>query len=213
MQLQRYGEDAVRIVLGDEINAEVHEKVRRCFSFVKSLNLKGIIDVIPSFRSCLLKFDGGSISFDLLSALLSEREGEINCVPLPEPMRHEIPVRYGNRYGPDMEFICSFSGLTEAAVIETHSSYPYTVFAVGFMPGFPYMGIVDGRLSVPRLDTPRLKVPRGSVAIAGLQTGIYPFESPAGWRILGRTDAVTFDWRREPYSRFMIGDIVRFVSI
>jgi len=82
---------------------------------------------------------------------------------------------------------------------------------VGFMPGFPYLGILDRRLYVPRLETPRLRVPEGSVGLAQLQTGIYPFESPAGWRIIGRTDKKLFDYNNEPYSLFQIGDEVRFI--
>jgi KipI family sensor histidine kinase inhibitor len=213
MEFLRYGEDAVRIIFGDSIDAGIHEKVRGFFYYVNSLHQKGIIEIIPSFRSCLIQFDGEMLSFDYLRALLIEREGELGGASAPDPVRHEIPVRYGGHYGPDMEFICEYSGLTEAEVIELHSSAAYTVFAVGFMPGFPYMGILDKRLFTPRLDTPRLKVSEGSVGIAQLQTGVYPFESPAGWRILGRTDADLFEYRRAPYSRFMIGDIVRFVRI
>ena len=119
-------------------------------------------------------------------------------------------VMYGGEYGPDMEFICSYSGLAEEDVIEIHTSAVYTVFTVGFLPGFPYMGILDKRLYVPRLETPRLKVPEGSVGLAQLQTGIYPFESPAGWRILGKTETPLFDYRNEPHSLMTIGDTVRF---
>ena len=213
MDILRYGEDAVRVCFGDSIDAGVHEKVRRFFYFVKSLGVTGVIEIIPSFRSCLIRFDPEEISFGHLAALLAGREGEMDHTPLSDPVRHEVPVRYGGKYGPDMEFICEYSGLTEEDVIEAHSCRVYTVFAVGFMPGFPYMGILDRRLFMPRLDTPRLKVPEGSVGIARLQTGIYPFESPAGWRILGKTDAALFDYRQPPYSRLMIGDIVRFVRV
>ncbi len=84
-----------------------------------------------------------------------------------------------------MDFVSSHTGLTSEEVADIHSSVVYTVFTVGFMPGFPYLGVLDNRLNVPRLETPRLKVPAGSVGIANLQTGVYPFESPAGWRIIG----------------------------
>jgi inhibitor of KinA len=96
--------------------------VRRFFYYVKSLGLKGIIEIIPSFRSCLIQFDGENLSFDYLASLLAEREGEMNGASVPDPVRHEIAVRYGGNYGPDMEFICEYSGLTEADVIEAHSS-------------------------------------------------------------------------------------------
>ena len=201
----------MRVVFGEGVDLEVHEKVRRYYYFIKYLRIDNVIDIIPSFRSCLIYFDSGRISFEYLAALLAEREGELNNGPVPQPVHHEIPVMYGGEYGPDMEFICSYSGLAEEDVIEIHTSTVYTVFAVGFMPGFPYMGILDKRLYAPRLETPRLKVPEGSVGLAQLQTGIYSFESPAGWRILGKTETALFDYRKEPHSLITIGDTVRFV--
>jgi len=201
------------VVFGEGVDLETNEKVRRCYYFLKGLGLKNVFDIIPSFGTCLIRFDSGSTSFEYLSDLLAEREGEMVSMRVPEPSRHEVPVMYGGAHGPDMEFICSYSGLGEEEVIEIHSGCVYTVFAVGFLPGFPYLGPLDKRLYTPRLETPRLKVPEGSVGIAQLQTGIYPFESPAGWRILGRTDVSLFDHRKEPYSLMAIGDRVRFVRI
>jgi inhibitor of KinA len=213
MVFSRYGEDAVRVVFGEHIDPEVHEKVRNYYYFIKSVGIEGVIDVIPSFTSCVIHFDDEIVSFDELCAAISERRGDMSGVRVPPPSRHDIPVRYGGEYGPDMGFICSYTGLTEDEVIEIHASSAYTVFAVGFMPGFPYLGTLDRRLFTPRLDTPRLKVPEGSVGVAQLQTGIYSFESPSGWRILGKTDARLFDYRKEPFSLFKIGDTVRFVRI
>ena len=211
MDVSRAAEDGVRIIFGKEIDIEVHEKVRRYYYFVKSLRIPGVIDVIPSFRSCLIRFDCDRISFETLASILGEREGEAKDVQVPPPSVHEIPVRYGNNYGPDMDFICSYAGLDAQEVIDIHQSALYTVFAVGFLPGFPYLGPLDKRLYTPRLETPVLKVPAGSVGIAQLQTGIYPFESPAGWRILGRTDVPLFNPAAPPYSLMKIGDKVRFV--
>ena len=213
MDFLRYGEDGIRIVFGEGVDPELHEKVRRYYYFLKYLRLENVFDIIPSFRSCLIYFDSGRTSFEYLTAILAEREGEMGNAPVPEPAQHEIPVMYGGEYGPDMEFIRSYSGLTEEEVIEIHTGRVYTVFAVGFMPGFPYLGPLDKRLYAPRLETPRVKVPEGSVGLAQLQTGIYSFESPAGWRILGKTDVNLFDHKREPYSLMAIGDKVRFIRI
>jgi inhibitor of KinA len=213
MEIVRYGEDGIRLVFGKGIDFEIHERVRQWYYFVASLDLKGVIDVIPSFRSCLIRFDPEVVSFRTLSAMLAGREGDVDGAEVPPPVTREIPMAYGGAHGPDMDFVCSYSGLTREEVVEIHTSVTYTVFAVGFMPGFPYMGILDRRLYVPRLDTPRLRVPEGSVGLAQLQTGIYPFESPAGWRIIGRTDRTLFDYRAAPYSALHIGDTVRFVSI
>jgi len=213
MEFFKYGEDAIRIVFGNTIDHTTHTLLRRYYFFLKSLRLKGIRNIIPSFTTCLIHFDSEVTSFQHIVSTLHKRRNELESVEVPEPMLHEIPVMYGGEYGPDMEYVTSYSGLTEEEVIEIHTGTIYTVFAVGFMPGFPYLGPLDKRLYSPRLETPRLKVPEGSVGIAQLQTGIYPFESPAGWRIIGKTNIPLFDYRKPPYSLMQIGDMVQFVRI
>ena len=213
MNLSRFGEDGIRILFGESIDLEVHEKVRNFYFYMKSLDLREIIDLTPSFRSCLLHFDTERTSFARLSSLLMEKE-EVALRPghTPEPARHEIPVRYGGPDALDMETVCEQTGLAERDVIAIHSDTLYTVFAVGFIPGFPYLGTLDQRLRVPRLETPRTRVAAGSVGIAPGQTGVYPFPSPAGWRIIGRTDVRFFHHEKEPYSLLQIGDKVKFAS-
>jgi len=213
MNISRYGEEGIRILFGEKIDLETHDRVRQYFFFLKSLHLKEIIDIIPSFRSCLILFDRKRTSFEALAASLREKEFILGHVDIPEPETYEVPVEYGGENGFDIAFVASHTGLSDDEVIEIHTSVTYTVFAVGFMPGFPYLGILDQRLYVPRLETPRVKVPEGSVGLAQLQTGIYPFDSPAGWRIIGKTNKKLFDYNKEPYSIFQIGDKVRFVSI
>ena len=200
-------------MFGDSINLEIHAEVRRAYFFLKSLDLKEIIDIIPSFRSCLVHFNSEMTSFQKLATFISGMKPMATAVDLPEPKTYEITVSYGGEFGPDMEFLTSHLKLTEDEIVEIHTSVTYTVFTVGFIPGFPYLGILDRRLSVPRLETPRVKVPEGSVGIARLQTGIYPFDSPAGWRIIGRTDQKLFDPKEEPYSFLQIGDKIRFLRI
>ena len=213
MNFSRYGEEGIRILFGEGIDFDIHEKVRRYYLFLKSLRLKEITDIIPSFRSCLVIFERKRTSFDTLTASLREKEFFVTHVDIPEPKTCEVPVEYGGESGFDIAFVASHTGLSEDEIVEIHTSVTYTVFAVGFMPGFPYLGILDQRLYVPRLETPRIKVPEGSVGLAQLQTGIYPFDSPAGWRIIGKTNKKLFDYNKEPYSIFQIGDKVRFVSV
>jgi KipI family sensor histidine kinase inhibitor len=213
MNISRYGEEGIRILFGEKIDLETHDRVRRYYFFLKSLQLEEITDIIPSFRSCLILFDRKRTSFEALAASLREKEFILGHVDIPEPETYEVPVEYGGENGFDIAFVASHTGLSDDEVIEIHTSVTYTVFAVGFMPGFPYLGILDQRLYVPRLETPRVKVPEGSVGLAQLQTGIYPFDSPAGWRIIGKTNKKLFDYNKEPYSIFQIGDKVRFVSI
>ena len=211
MEYFRYGEDGIRIVFGDRIDPVVNEKVRRYYLYLKSLGLKEIFDIIPSFTSCLIHFNSGTVSFEKLVSDLAERESRINAFDIPEPAVHEIPVVYGGEGGPDMEFVVSYTKLSVDEVIELHTSTVYTVYAIGFMPGFPYLGSLDKRLYVPRLETPRVKVPKGSVGLAQLQTGIYTYESPGGWQIIGKTEAKLFDHTAAPYCLMKMGDRVRFV--
>lgn len=109
----------------------------------------------------------------------------------------EIPVCYGGEYGPDIENIAKHAGLTEEEVIEIHSSKDYLIYMLGFLPGFSYLGGLDERIHTPRLANPRIRIPAGSVGIGGSQTGIYPLDSPGGWRLLGMTPVKTYDPERE----------------
>src|SRR5205085_5229802 len=110
----------------------------------------------------------------------------------------EIPVTYGGDAGPDLPSVAAFARCSEADVVAIHTSVIYRVYMLGFLPGFPYMAAVDSRIAMPRLESPRLNVRAGSVGIAGNQTGIYPFESPGGWRIIGRTRLEVCDLSRDP---------------
>ncbi len=211
IDLARYGEDGIRIVFGERIDPKVHEKVRRCYFYLRSLGLKEVVDIIPSFCSCVVFFDGSKKSFEKLAALLREKEPEMDRADVPEPKTFEIPAVYGGAGALDMASVCELTGLSESGVAKLHASVTYTVYTVGFLPGFPYLGALDPKLNVPRLETPRLKVPRGSIGIAQLQTGIYTLDSPGGWRIIGRTEESLFDYEKEPYSLLRIGDRVRFV--
>lgn len=213
MEISRYGESAIRILFGDSIDLDINAQVRKFYFYVKTLAKKEIIDVIPSFRSCIISFDNRLISFAELVHDLREKEQEMNGIDLPDSKTLDIPVEYGGVNGMDMGFVSSYTGLSADEIITIHTATVYTVFAVGFLPGFVYLGPLDPRLCVPRLETPRVRIPEGSVGLAQMQTGIYPFESPAGWRIIGRTNEQLFDYRNEPFSRLQIGDRVKFGQI
>jgi len=210
MRVEPYGENAIRITFGDQIDVDILQQIRGYCSFLKSLNLDGIVEIIPSFVSCLIVFDPRVQSYERLLPEI-QKENEAIGQDLAPLTFHEIPVIYGGEYGPDLHFVSEYCGLSEDEVIELHTRTVYAVFCVGFLPGYPYLGPLDKKLFTPRLETPRLKVPEGSVGIAQLQTGIYPFESPSGWRIIGKTERTLFDHRKEPYSLMKLGDLVRFV--
>jgi len=127
--------------------------------------------------------------------------------------RIEIPVHYGGPAGPDLDEVARHTGLSREEVVRLHNAGEYTVYFLGFLPGFAYLGGMDGRLATPRRKEPRLAVPAGSVGIGGEQTGIYPSVSPGGWQLIGRTSLQLFDPARDPPSLLLPGDTVRFVNV
>jgi inhibitor of KinA len=161
----------------------------------------------------LIKFDPLKLDHDKLQSRLVPYLGRLDREPLPEPREVEIPVCYGGEFGPDLNNVAETHGMTAAQVIELHSSPIYVVYFLGFAPGFAYLGGLPGALASGRLETPRAKVPQGSVGIGGKQTGVYPFSTPGGWRLIGRTPVAMFRRTANPMSLLQIGDQVRFRAI
>ncbi len=150
---------------------------------------------------------------DELEAILRQYLERLDEVKLPEPRHVEIPVCYGGEFGPDLAEVCAMHGMTPAQAIELHASAEYRVYFLGFVPGFAYLGELPKDLVTARLATPRKRVPAGSVGIAGNQTGVYPFATPGGWRLIGRTPLKMFRADRDGLSLLSIGDGVRFTPI
>lgn len=128
------------------------------------------------------------------------------------PRLIEIPVHYGGEFGEDLFDVAKFHQTTAEEIIRRHTAPTYTVFMIGFQPGFPYLNGLPENLHTPRRDVPRTKVPAGSVGIGGSQTGIYPFTSPGGWQLLGRTELPLFDIQHTPPTLLSAGDNVRFIA-
>jgi inhibitor of KinA len=147
------------------------------------------------------------------------REWLERCGAAPRPDRPAagravvIPVCYGGAFGPDLDLVAAACGLSPAEVIARHSGAGYFVSAVGFTPGFPYLGGLPEALHTPRRKTPRVRVPPGSVGIGGVQTGIYPFETPGGWNLIGRTPLRLFNPLARPPAFLQAGDRVRLLEI
>ncbi|SEO19824.1 5-oxoprolinase subunit PxpB [Vreelandella aquamarina] len=171
-----------------------------------------VVDLVPSYTTLLVVFDPVQLSpleaQQKITSLLTDLtpEGSSGTSQI-----HELPTFYHASVGPDLERVAEHTGLSVAEVIACHSQKTYRVFALGFAPGFAFMGLTAPELECPRLDTPRKKVPVGSVAIAARQTAAYPTATPGGWNLLGRTSARLFDREREGFSLLNVGDQVRFV--
>lgn len=181
---------------------------------LRSVAIPGVVDLVPGYETILLVTDP--------SADLAQIEREVRRVvaampgetPSPEAPIVEIPVCYeGEEYAADLAEVARRSGLTIEETIRRHAEPVYRVRFLGFMPGFPYLDGLDPSLAAPRLDTPRTRVPSGSVAIGGIHAGIYPFATPGGWRIVGRTPLRLYDPGRDPRALLGIGERVKFVPI
>lgn len=207
------GDRGLLLEFGDEISHEINEKVRRMALALQAEAVEGIIETVPTYRSLLLLYDPLTLPLNELKKRVQRVEEELQDIPLPEPKLTRIPVVYGGAYGPDLEGVAKYCGISAEEVIRLHCSQSYFIYMIGFMPGYPYMGELPEALITPRLKTPRLSVPKGSVAIAQKQTGIYSMESPGGWQIIGRTPVELFDPERKPPSFLQMGDRVQFYPI
>src|SRR5207245_1926821 len=197
--------------LQSQITLQANEKVRRLLRLLELEPIRGIRNLHPAYCSLLVKFDAIRMGHAELEAILREYLGRLEEVALPEPRQVEIPVCYGGEYGPDLNDVAAMHGMTPEQAIELHASTSYLVYFLGFVPGFAYLGELPEELVTPRLATPRRRVPRGSVGIAGNQTGVYPFATPGGWRLLGRTPIAMFGSDGDGLSLVSIGERVRIV--
>ncbi len=214
------GDSAILVEFADEIRDDINDRVHAFAQLVRdhfqppTSNLQSpISDLIPAYSSLLVCYDPRSISFSQLRDALTHLITPSPPHPLIPSRTIAIPTRYGGGFGPDLEFVARHNGIDEAEVIRLHTSVAYRVYFLGFTPGFAYLGSVPEQIAAPRLPTPRARVPMGSVGIAGRQAGVYPLESPGGWRIIGRTELRMFDATREPPALLRAGDRVRFVEI
>jgi KipI family sensor histidine kinase inhibitor len=199
--------------LQSPITVQANEKVRRLLRLLELEPVEGVRNLHPAYCSLLVKFDVLKLPHAEVEEILRGYLARLEEVELPELRMVEIPVCYGGEFGPDLAEVGALRGMTAEQVIELHSSVEYLVYFLGFVPGFAYLGELPKELVTPRLATPRRKVPAGSVGIAANHTGVYPFATPGGWRLLGRTPIKMFRADREELSLVSIGDRVRFTPI
>jgi KipI family sensor histidine kinase inhibitor len=214
--IEALADDAWLLRFGDRIDPELNAAVHAMAARLRALDPPWLRDVVPAFASLAVFFDEAEDPARVHAALLALMDdGDASALPLRprDDSVIEIPVLYGGEHGPDLESSAAELGLSPRELVERHSAGDYTVAMIGFAPGFPYLSGLEPALALPRLATPRARVAAGSVAIGGAQTGIYPRESPGGWRLLGRTPWTLFDPRREPPTRLQPGDRVRFRAI
>ncbi|MEP7003238.1 MAG: 5-oxoprolinase subunit PxpB [Chloroflexota bacterium] len=205
MSLRAFGDRAFLLELEQRIDPGIAARAR---AIADAWEARGLGAAVPAYASVVLHFDPPTER----AAALAAAEGLAAHPPESRPATAgrliEIPISYD---GPDLAIAASRSGLTPPDLVDAHAGREYEAFFLGFMPGLAYLGTLDPKIDVPRLDTPRPRVPAGSVGIANGQTLVYPFESPGGWHLIGRTALVMFDPRRDPAALIGAGDRVRFV--
>ena len=202
MNIRQVGDNAVVLSVSYDSTAQCVAEIRRIYNSVLSQQLPGLISIRPGLDSLMLEFES---QFNMDSIAMTEDAVK------HEPQTISVPVCY--ELGTDLDEICARTNLTHAQAIELHASKVYSVWMIGFMPGFPYMGELPQQLQLPRKARPAQNVPAGSVAIAEEFVGIYPFDSPGGWHIIGQTPMNLIDYTRETTSLFEYGMNVRFYRI
>ncbi|WP_052691949.1 5-oxoprolinase subunit B family protein [Teredinibacter purpureus] len=223
--IERLNDNSLRLSFdGATANVQTLERIKAyCDSIAEQLG-SHIKELIPANNSIMLEFDDDEIGYNafvrkLIHTLTNRSHHRNNANPIVAPKHHRIPVFYHPDIAPDLVPLAALHKMTTRELIERHTAITYTIFAVGFTPGFAYLGTLDPRIATPRHATPRGAVPAGSVGIAETQTGIYPRTSPGGWQIIGKTPDIILPpladelKHRSSTFRFSTGDSVSFYSI
>lgn len=207
--IKPYGEQALIVQFKDEISLAVHQQVKSMYLYFDKHQLKGIRSLIPAYNSLTFVFNPKKIAYETLKVFI-----EHTNIPkvLNQPSKIiEIPVCYDVPFALDMEEVMDYTKLTKQQIIKTHSQPLYTVYMLGFSPGFMYLGGLHPTLHIPRKATPRLKINAGAVGLADQQTGVYPQATPGGWQIIGQTPKQVFS--QEDLTVANMGDQIKFVPI
>ena len=213
------GDNGLTVEFGNEISIYLNDYAVKLFRYFTKLPFPGLIELIPAYASLTIFYDVYTVrshfsefnsAFDAVKNLTEIALQNLTELTNDFQRLIEIPVNFNQDSACDLEFVATTHKLTQSEVIEIFTAKTYRVYMLGFLPGFAYMGEVDEQIATPRKQSPRLKVPKGSVGIAGRQTGIYPLESPGGWQIIGKTNFELFTPNKENPCALQAGDLVKF---
>jgi inhibitor of KinA len=211
------GDAGVVVEFGGEVRPETTAQILALDAAVRAEvaagRLPGVVEAVPALRSLAVLYDARVARGDAIEARVAALLHGLAARAPPPGRSLTLPVWYGGAAGPDLEHVARAAGMTAAEVVAAHAAPRYAVHAMGFLPGFAFMGEVAAALRLPRRREPRTAVPRGSVAIAGALTAVYPLESPGGWHLLGRCPVPLFDHRRAEPALLAPGDRVRFEAV
>jgi len=207
-------DSSLSVRFDDRIDETINAQVVLVAEAIEKAGIKGVRDVVPAFRSVTIYFDPLEVDLQALTVRLNAEASSSRRTDAEAAFRVvRIPVCYGGSFGPDLDDVAAFGRMEPSEVIALHSTPLYRVFMLGFVPGFAYLASVDARIAAPRRATPRTRIDAGSVGIAGVQTGVYPSDTPGGWQIIGRTPVRPVDWNRSDPFLFKPGDRVQFYPI
>ncbi|MBM7702446.1 inhibitor of KinA [Bacillus iocasae] len=219
-QLSPLGDAAIVVAFGKQISEEIHKKVKTFVTKLDKHPFDGLIEYVPAFTTVTLYYNpwvlskgGVKSAYEEVKTIVEELLKAVDTNKEVKARQIEIPVCYEAEFSPDLAFVAEHNGLSKDEVIQIHTAGEYLVYMIGFAPGFPYLGGMNDNIAAPRKTNPRSAIPKGSVGIAGSQTGVYPLETPGGWQIIGRTPVSLFNPYRESPSLLQAGDIVTFTSI
>jgi len=217
LRLKVAGEQAFILYFAEHTDAEVAAQIQAATQALVELVGTTLIDLVPSYASLLIVFDDNQLEFYQARKLVLDRIRQAAMQAQAEQSdagkQIILPVYYDSESGPDLDDLARDKGLTTAEIIKLHHQQEYRVYAIGFAPGFAYLGELDERLAAPRLATPRKAVPKGAVAIADRQTAVYPSVSPGGWNLIGMCPVPMFDATKTPSMPMTTGDRIKFEAI
>lgn len=212
-QLFINSDHSILIEFDDDISEDLLRYILGIADSIHNSTPTGFIELVPAYNSLLIIFEPLEFQPEQALSQIKTTIEQAKPVDASNSRTIEIPVCYDERVANDIEHVAAYCGMSVAELIEAHSSQDYTVYMLGFLPGFLYLGGLDERLHCPRRDNPRTKIEAGSVGIGGSQTGVYPIASPGGWQIIGRTPIVMLDVTKSPPAIASPLDKVRFVPI
>lgn len=216
-QIEVAAENALILYFGEETrsttNLLIAEQIQQAKAALVPYLGAILVELIPSYASLLVVFDPFKTDFYAVKKLVQRQLQQVESKLNKSVKTVELPVYYGTEVGLDLQRIASAANMTTEQVIAIHQAQEYRVFAIGFAPGFGYLGEVDERIAMPRLASPRANVPKGAVGIADRQTAIYPAASPGGWNLIGRCPLAMFEPKQQPSMPFDVGDVVKFTAI
>jgi KipI family sensor histidine kinase inhibitor len=213
MRVEVAGQNAFIVYFAEQTSAAVSAQIQAAVDNVLAGMGDAIVDLVPSYASLLVIFDLDRSDPFAVRQQLSRALASVDTADLGAGELVTLPVYYSLESGPELELIAERGGISVDDVIAIHQQQEYRVYAIGFAPGFAYLGEVDERIAAPRLATPRQKVPRGAVAIADRQTAVYPAVSPGGWNLIGLCPTRMFDPLSNPSMPVKVGDRIRFSAI